>query len=42
VSVLTPSNVGIADIVGAASLLCSSGALEELTARALGTPGQED
>ena len=36
VSVLTPANVGIADIVGAASLLCSAGALEELTARALG------
>ena len=36
VSVLTPSSVGIADIVGAASLLCSAAALEELTVRALG------
>jgi large subunit ribosomal protein L4 len=38
VSVLTPENVGVADIVGAAALLCSSGALEALTARALGAP----
>jgi large subunit ribosomal protein L4 len=36
VAVLTPSNVGVADIVGAASLLCTRAALEELTARALG------
>jgi large subunit ribosomal protein L4 len=34
VSVLEPSSVGIADIVGASSLLCSDGALAELTARA--------
>jgi len=35
VSVLEPSSVGIADIVGAASLLCSDAALAELTARAV-------
>jgi large subunit ribosomal protein L4 len=42
VSVLTPSSVGVADVVGAASLLCSAAALGELTARALGTAAQED
>ena len=36
VAVLAPSSVGIADIVGAASMLCSAAALDELTARALG------
>ncbi|HEX2703677.1 MAG TPA: 50S ribosomal protein L4 [Solirubrobacteraceae bacterium] len=39
VSVLEPSSVGIADIVGAASLLCSDAALAELTARAAGAAG---
>jgi hypothetical protein len=34
--------VGVVDIVGAASLLCSAAALEELTARALGAGAQED
>ena len=34
VSVLVPENVGITDLVGAASLLCSAAALAELTARA--------
>jgi large subunit ribosomal protein L4 len=34
VSVLEPSSVGVADIIGAASLLCSDAALAELTARA--------
>jgi large subunit ribosomal protein L4 len=42
VAVLTPSSVGVVDIVGAASLLCSAAALEELTARALGAGAQED
>jgi large subunit ribosomal protein L4 len=37
VSVLTPESVGVADIVGAASLVCSASALEALTARALGS-----
>jgi large subunit ribosomal protein L4 len=37
VAVLAPSSVGVADIVGAASMLCSSAALAELTARALGS-----
>ena len=36
VSVLEPSSVGVADIVGAASLLCSDAALAELTDRAVG------
>lgn len=40
VAVLAPSSVGVADIVGAASLLCSATALAELTARALGTRPQ--
>jgi large subunit ribosomal protein L4 len=39
VSVLQPSSVGVADIVGAASLLCSDAALAELTARAAGDAG---
>jgi len=34
VAVLEPSDVGVADIVGAASLLCSDAALAELAARA--------
>jgi large subunit ribosomal protein L4 len=38
VSVLAPESVGVADIVGAASMLCSTAALAELTARALGAP----
>jgi len=42
VSVLTPSSVGVADVVGAAALVCSSAALEELTARALGSGAKED
>jgi len=37
VAVLAPSSVGVADIVGAASMLCSEAALAELTARALGS-----
>jgi large subunit ribosomal protein L4 len=41
VAVLAPSSVGVADIVGAASLLCSQAALAELTARALGTRSEE-
>ena len=41
VAVLAPSSVGVADIVGAASLLCSQAALAELTARALGTKAEE-
>jgi len=36
VAVLTPSSVGVADVVGAASLVCSAAALAELTSRALG------
>jgi large subunit ribosomal protein L4 len=36
VAVLAPSSVGVADIVGASSMLCSAAALAELTARALG------
>ncbi|HLW96873.1 MAG TPA: 50S ribosomal protein L4 [Solirubrobacteraceae bacterium] len=36
VAVLAPSSVGVADIVGAASMLCSDAALAELTARARG------
>jgi large subunit ribosomal protein L4 len=44
VAVLTPSSVGVADIVGAAGLVCSPAALAELTARATGTGAgaQED
>jgi large subunit ribosomal protein L4 len=41
VAVLAPSSVGCADIVGAASMLCSEAALAELTARALGTKAEE-
>jgi large subunit ribosomal protein L4 len=37
VAVLEPSSVGVADIVGAASLLCSPTALAELTERAGGS-----
>ena len=40
VAVLAPSSVGVADIVGAASLLCSAAALAELTARAVGTKAE--
>jgi large subunit ribosomal protein L4 len=42
VAVLAPSSVGCADIVGAASMLCSAAALAELTARALGTKGEPE
>ena len=42
VAVLAPSSVGVADIVGAASMLCSEAALEALTARALGTKDDEE
>ncbi len=42
VSVLVASSVGVADVVGAASLLCSEVALAELTARAAVTPAQGD
>jgi large subunit ribosomal protein L4 len=38
VAVLQEASVGIADIIGAASLLISESALEALTARASGTP----
>ena len=41
VAVLAPSSVGVADIVSAASMLCSESALEQLTARALGTKDEE-
>ena len=37
VSVLVPENVGVTDLVGAASLVCSAAALEQLTARAVGS-----
>ena len=37
VAVLTPENVGVADLLGAASLLVSSEALQSLTDRANGT-----
>ena len=33
----SPENVGVVDLVGAASLLCSAAALEQLTARAVGS-----
>jgi large subunit ribosomal protein L4 len=36
VAVLTPENVGVADVLGAASLVVSQGALDALTARAGG------
>ncbi len=39
VAVLTPDNVGVADLLGAASLLLSAGALQALTDRANGTAG---
>jgi large subunit ribosomal protein L4 len=42
VAVLAPSSVGVADIVGAASMLCSEAALAELTARALGSSRAEE
>jgi large subunit ribosomal protein L4 len=42
VAVLAPSSVGCADIVGAASMLCSAAALAELTARALGAKGEPE
>ena len=38
VAVLTPANVGVADVVGAASLVFSQTALDALTARAAGEP----
>jgi large subunit ribosomal protein L4 len=40
VAVLTPSNVGVADLLGAASLLLSPAALQALTARATGAAGE--
>jgi large subunit ribosomal protein L4 len=40
VAVLAPSSVGVADIVGAASMLCSAAALAELTARAVGAKAE--
>ena len=40
VAVLAPSSVGVADIVGAASMLCSAAALAELTARAVGSTAE--
>ena len=42
VAVLAPSSVGVADIVGAASMLCSPAGLAELTARALGSSTAEE
>jgi large subunit ribosomal protein L4 len=41
VAVLTPESVGIADLLGAASLLVSEAALGELTARASKPAGRE-
>lgn len=41
VAVLTPENVGIADLLGAASLLLSQAALEQITARAAGASAKE-
>ena len=38
VAVLTHENVGVADLLGAASLLISQSALDALTARAAGRP----
>jgi large subunit ribosomal protein L4 len=42
VSVLVPENVGVADVVGAASLLCSDAALAVLTARAVGASAESE
>jgi large subunit ribosomal protein L4 len=42
VAVLEPSSVGIADIIGAASLLCSDAGLAALTARATGAETADD
>jgi large subunit ribosomal protein L4 len=42
VAVLAPSSVGVADVVGAASMLCSEAALAELTARAVGGSRTEE
>jgi large subunit ribosomal protein L4 len=42
VAVLTHENVGIADLVGAASLVCSQTALDALTARAGGASTSEE
>jgi large subunit ribosomal protein L4 len=42
VAVLTPENVGVADLLGAASLLVSEGALAALTERANGTAAGDD
>jgi large subunit ribosomal protein L4 len=41
VAVLTPENVGIADLLGAASLLLSEAALDQITARAGASPKEE-
>jgi large subunit ribosomal protein L4 len=41
VAVLTPENVGVADVVGAASLLVSQAALDALTARVAAPPKGE-
>jgi large subunit ribosomal protein L4 len=41
VAVLEPNSVGVADIVGAASLLCSATALKSLTDRATGAAGED-
>lgn len=42
VAVLTPENVGIADLLGAASLLLSQTALDQITARAAGNSTKEE
>jgi large subunit ribosomal protein L4 len=39
--VIPTTNVGVADLVGAANVLVSPAALEELTARANGTKKEE-
>jgi large subunit ribosomal protein L4 len=41
VAVLTPESVGVADLLGAASLLISEAALQEITARAGASAGRE-
>ena len=42
VAVLTPENVGVADLLGGATLLLSAGALQALTDRATGAKAEAD
>jgi len=42
VAVLTPENVGVADLLGGATLLLSAGALQSLTDRATGAKAEAD